>query len=246
MSSVSVSTTAKSPVALSGVTHRYPATTTITLNNVSLSIAPGELVALYGPVGCGKSTLMRVIHGMERPVYGHIYINGLDVTNRSPNERGAVMAFESYALYPHMTVRENLGFALQIAGVDDEEITRRVLTAAEHLGFADHLDSTPNQITGPMRQAVALGRAMVRIPQVLLVDDPLAKTNDHDRTFSRAKFADLQRVFGMTTLVVARTEPDVMEINARTVTMDRGNITGSIEPDELTGAALQLANTVTL
>lgn len=226
-------------VTLTDVTHRYPSTTTTTVDHVSLTVSPGELVTVYGSPKSGKSTLLRIIHGMERPVYGKVEIGGVDVTNYSPAQRGAMMAFDSYALYPNMTLRENMEFALQIDGVNPAEITRRTELAARLLGFLDVVDENPHQVSGPVRQSVALARAMVRIPAVLLVDEPLAKLADDERTFPRGAFVELQRELDITALVSARKISEALEFNSRTIVLDQGRLTGSVSADELSAEALQ-------
>lgn len=222
-----------STVRLTDVTHRYPTTTTTTVDHVSFSVAPGELVTIFGPPKSGKSTLVRMIHGMERPVGGTVEISGIDVTALSPMERGAMMAFESYALYPHMTLQENMVFALQVAGVRPQAITQRVNTAATLLGFAEHLEKKPEQVSAAIRQAVALGRAMVRVPAVLLVDDPLATLHESERVFSTDKFVALQQALDITTLVTSSRVETTLALGARTLVLQHGRLVADIPADAL-------------
>src|SRR5215213_9036866 len=152
----------------------YPGSEVPAVDQLDLRIKDGEFLVLVGPSGCGKSTSLRMLAGLEEVDAGHIRIGGRDVTHLPPKDRDIAMVFQSYALYPHMTVAENMGFALKIAGRPKEEIRRRVAEAAEILSLGPYLDRKPKALSGGQRQRVAMGRAIVRQPQVFLMDEPLS------------------------------------------------------------------------
>ena len=160
-------------IQLRGVTKRYPDGTEA-VKQVDLDIADGEFMILVGPSGCGKSTALRMIAGLEEISAGELYIGGELVNDLPPRDRDIAMVFQNYALYPHMSVRENMGFALKLAKVEPEEIDRRVREAADILDLSDHLDRKPANLSGGQRQRVAMGRAIVRDPAVFLMDEPLS------------------------------------------------------------------------
>ena len=155
-------------------TRIYPKATKPSVDKLDLEIADGEFLVLVGPSGSGKSTALRMLAGLEETNEGRIFIGDRDVTDVSPKDRDIAMVFQNYALYPHMTVRENMGFALKIAGMDKDEINRRVEEAAKTLDLTEYLDRKPKALSGGQRQRVAMGRAIVREPQVFLMDEPLS------------------------------------------------------------------------
>ena len=161
-------------VTFKGATRIYPGSTKPALDKLDLEVKDQEFLVLVGPSGCGKSTCLRMLAGLEEVNEGAIFIGDRDVTNLAPKDRDIAMVFQSYALYPHMTVRENMGFALQIAGMDKKEIESRVLEAAKILDLEPYLDRKPKAMSGGQRQRVAMGRAIVRNPQVFLMDEPLS------------------------------------------------------------------------
>ncbi|MET0746527.1 MAG: ATP-binding cassette domain-containing protein, partial [Microvirga sp.] len=163
---------AKAPIELRGVRKSFGGLDVV--HGLDLRVEGGEFVVFVGPSGCGKSTLLRMIAGLEDVTDGDILIAGRDVTDVDPAQRGIAMVFQSYALYPHMTVRENLGFGLKIAKQSDDEIRKRVDEAAEILGLGPYMDRLPQHLSGGQRQRVAMGRAIVRNPDVFLFDEPLS------------------------------------------------------------------------
>ena len=170
------------------------------LQGISLSMGKGEFVVLVGPSGCGKSTLLNMIAGLDVPTSGTLHIGGRDVTTLPSKDRDIAMVFQSYALYPHMTVGDNMGFALKIAGKSKDEITTRVAEAAKILDLEEFLDRKPKALSGGQRQRVAMGRAIVRSPQVFLMDEPLSNLDAKLRVQTRTQIAALQRRLGTTTV----------------------------------------------
>ncbi len=166
------------------------------VDDVSLRIADGEFLALVGPSGCGKSTLLRTIAGLEDVTSGEISIGGVDVTDLAPRHRDVAMVFQSYALYPHMTVRQNLGYGLKVRRTPKAEIARRVSEVAALLGLAGLLDRRPAQLSGGQRQRVAMGRAIVREPKAFLMDEPLSNLDAKLRVGMRASLAQLHQKLG--------------------------------------------------
>jgi len=175
------------------------------VDDVSLTIADGEFMVLVGPSGCGKSTLLRMIAGLEEITDGAISIGGVDVTELQPRDRDIAMVFQNYALYPHMTVRENLGFGLSVRRTQKSEIARRVKDVATLLGLQDFLDRKPAHLSGGQRQRVAMGRAIVRDPAVFLLDEPLSNLDAKLRSVVRSEIAELQRSLRTTTIFVTHT-----------------------------------------
>jgi len=179
---------------------------------------------LVGPSGCGKSTLLRLIAGLEESSAGSILIGERDVTKLEPRDRDIAMVFQSYALYPHMTVARNLGFGLELRGHEPAEIEQRVKQAAETLELTQFLDRLPRQLSGGQRQRVALGRALVRHPQVFLLDEPLSNLDAKLRASTRAEIARLHRTLGTTMIYVTHDQVEAMTLGQRIVVLDKGLI----------------------
>ncbi|HKQ13215.1 MAG TPA: sn-glycerol-3-phosphate ABC transporter ATP-binding protein UgpC [Steroidobacteraceae bacterium] len=196
----------------------------VAIDEASFGIRDGELLVLVGPSGCGKSTLLRLIAGLEEASSGSILIGERDVTRLEPRDRDIAMVFQSYALYPHMTVARNLGFGLELRGHDAAEIEKRVKQAAETLELTQLLDRLPRQLSGGQRQRVALGRALVRHPQVFLLDEPLSNLDAKLRASTRAEIARLHRTLGTTMIYVTHDQVEAMTLGQRIVVLDKGVI----------------------
>ncbi len=192
--------------------------------DVNLDVADGEFVVLVGPSGCGKTTTLRMIAGLEEATVGRIIINGRDVTDMHAKDRNIAMVFQSYALYPHMTVRENLSFALKIAGIGAGEIDDRVREVSGILGLTELLDRRPKTLSGGQRQRVALGRAIVRRPEVFLFDEPLSNLDAKLRTSTRSELIKLRRRLGATVVYVTHDQIEAMTMGDRVVVMNEGRI----------------------
>jgi multiple sugar transport system ATP-binding protein len=198
--------------------------TTVAVEDGTFTVADGELLVLVGPSGCGKSTVLRLIAGLEEPTSGTIMIGERDVTQLEPRDRDIAMVFQSYALYPHMTVERNLGFGLQLRGHDAADIEKRVKHAAQTLELTQFMDRLPRQLSGGQRQRVALGRALVRNPQVFLLDEPLSNLDAKLRASTRAEIARLHRSLGTTMIYVTHDQVEAMTLGQRIVVLDRGVI----------------------
>jgi lactose/L-arabinose transport system ATP-binding protein len=194
------------------------------IHGLDLKVEAGEFVVFVGPSGCGKSTLLRMIAGLEDVTAGDILIAGRDVTDLDPAKRGIAMVFQSYALYPHMTVRENLAFGLEIAKVTRNEIHRQVSAAAEILKIGPLLDRRPGQLSGGQRQRVAIGRAIVRKPLVFLFDEPLSNLDAELRVSMRIEIARLHRELGNTMIFVTHDQTEAMTLADRIVVLRDGRI----------------------
>jgi multiple sugar transport system ATP-binding protein len=218
-------------VELSGVAKAFGAANV--LDGIDLSIADGEFVVFVGPSGCGKSTLLRLIAGLETPSAGTVAIGGRVVNHVEPARRGIAMVFQSYALYPHMSVRENLGFALKLQRLPRGEIDAAVEQAAATLDIAHLLDRKPRQLSGGQRQRVAIGRAIVRQPQVFLFDEPLSNLDAALRGRMRYEFARLHRALGATMVYVTHDQLEAMTLADRIVVLQGGRIEQVGTPDEL-------------
>jgi ABC-type sugar transport system ATPase subunit len=192
------------------------------VRSVDLAIGDGEFMVLVGPSGCGKSTLLRVIAGLETPTAGRISIGDTDVTALAPPARDVAMVFQSYALYPHMTVRENLAYGLKVRGTDREERRRRVAEVAASLGLETLLDRRPSQLSGGQRQRVALGRAIVRRPQVFLLDEPLSNLDPALRAQARSELRLLHQRLAVTTVYVTHDQEEAMTLGGRVAVMKAG------------------------
>ena len=205
------------------------------LKGISLDIEDGEFVVMVGPSGCGKSTLLRSIAGLETVDSGTITIRGRDVTHLEPSERGVAMVFQNYALYPHMTVAQNMGFNLQIAGRPKAEIVAAVHRAAKILRITDHLDKFPKALSGGQKQRVAIGRAITRSPDVFLFDEPLSNLDAALRTQMRVELGRLHAELGTTMIYVTHDQVEAMTMADRIVVMRDGII-------EQVGSPLDLYN----
>jgi len=192
--------------------------------DVDLDISPGEFVVFVGPSGCGKSTLLRLIAGLDNVTAGKIMIGGRDVTNAEPAQRGIAMVFQSYALYPHMTVRENMSFGLKMNGFKAEEIERRVARAASILHLENLLDRKPKALSGGQRQRVAIGRAIVREPDVFLFDEPLSNLDAELRVQMRLEIAKLHKELGATMIYVTHDQVEAMTLADKIVVLRAGCI----------------------
>ena len=200
----------------------YPGTTTPAVDKLNLTVADGEFLVLVGPSGCGKSTSLRMLAGLEEIDGGRILIGDRDVTNVAPKDRDIAMVFQSYALYPHMTVAENMGFALKIAGIDKDEREKRVREAAKLLDLEAYLERKPKALSGGQRQRVAMGRAIVREPQVFLMDEPLSNLDAKLRVATRTQIAALQRRLGITTVYVTHDQVEAMTMGDRVAVLKDG------------------------
>jgi multiple sugar transport system ATP-binding protein len=205
----------------------------IAVDDVSLRIEDGEFIALVGPSGCGKSTLLRAIAGLEEITSGQISIAGRDVTDLAPRHRDIAMVFQSYALYPHMSVRHNLGYGLKVRRTPKAETARRVEEVAAMLGLSDLLDRRPAQLSGGQRQRVAMGRAIVRQPKAFLMDEPLSNLDAKLRVGMRASLAQLHRKLGVTTVYVTHDQVEAMTLGQRVAVMRDGKILQIDEPQTL-------------
>ncbi|CAB4867794.1 unannotated protein [freshwater metagenome] len=200
----------------------YPGTAKPAVDKLNLTVKDGEFLVLVGPSGCGKSTSLRMLAGLEEIDGGRILIGDRDVTNVAPKDRDIAMVFQSYALYPHMTVAENMGFALKIAGTPKEERDRRVNEAAKLLDLEPYLDRKPKALSGGQRQRVAMGRAIVREPQVFLMDEPLSNLDAKLRVATRTQIAALQRRLGITTVYVTHDQVEAMTMGDRVAVLKDG------------------------
>jgi multiple sugar transport system ATP-binding protein len=200
----------------------YPGTERPAVDSLDLDIADGEFLVLVGPSGCGKSTSLRMLAGLEDVDRGSIRIGDRDVTHVKPKDRDIAMVFQSYALYPHMTVGDNMGFALKLAGKNKEEISTRVLEAAKILDLEPFLDRKPKALSGGQRQRVAMGRAIVRSPQVFCMDEPLSNLDAKLRVQTRTQIAALQRRLGTTTVYVTHDQVEAMTMGDRVAVLRAG------------------------
>src|SRR3954449_4409522 len=182
------------------------------VKDMSLDVQDGEFVILVGPSGCGKSTALRMIAGLEDITEGELYIGDEVVNDRTPKDRDIAMVFQNYALYPHMTVRENMGFALKLAKTDGAEIDKRVSNAARILDLEQHLDRKPANLSGGQRQRVAMGRAIVRAPSAFLMDEPLSNLDAKLRVQMRTEVSRIQQRLGVTTVYVTHDQTEAMTL----------------------------------
>ncbi|ROS59189.1 carbohydrate ABC transporter ATP-binding protein (CUT1 family) [Frigoribacterium sp. PhB160] len=209
-------------VTFSKATRLYPGSTRPAVDGIDLEVADGEFLVLVGPSGCGKSTTLRMLAGLEEVNSGDIFIGDRNVTDVPPKDRDIAMVFQNYALYPHMTVAENMGFALKIAGVGKEERASRVLEAAKLLDLEPYLSRKPKALSGGQRQRVAMGRAIVRQPQVFLMDEPLSNLDAKLRVQTRTQIASLQRRLGVTTVYVTHDQTEALTMGDRIAVLKDG------------------------
>ncbi len=203
-------------------TRIFPGSDKPAVDRLSIDIGDGEFLVLVGPSGCGKSTSLRMLAGLEDVNGGAIRIGDRDVTDLAPKDRDIAMVFQNYALYPHMTVADNMGFALKIAGVDKAKIRERVVEAAKILDLDAYLDRKPKALSGGQRQRVAMGRAIVRSPQVFLMDEPLSNLDAKLRVQTRGQIAALQRRLGVTTVYVTHDQVEAMTMGDRVAVLKDG------------------------
>jgi lactose/L-arabinose transport system ATP-binding protein len=203
------------------------------IHNIDLDIADGEFVVFVGPSGCGKSTLLRTISGLEEPTAGQVLIGGEDVTDFDPSERGVAMVFQSYALYPHMTVEQNLGFGLRMGGMPRDQVATRVAEAARILELDVLLDRKPRQLSGGQRQRVAIGRAIVRQPKAFLFDEPLSNLDAELRVQMRIEIAKLHQELGATMVYVTHDQVEAMTLADKIVVLRAGRIEQQGSPIDL-------------
>ena len=219
-------------IVLDHVTKRFP-DGALAVSDISLDIADGEFVILVGPSGCGKSTTLNMIAGLEDITEGELRIGGQVVNNKAPKDRDIAMVFQSYALYPHMTVRENMGFALKLAKTDPAVIKQKVEDAARILDLTQHLDRKPANLSGGQRQRVAMGRAIVRDPAVFLMDEPLSNLDAKLRVQTRTEVSRLQRRLGTTMVYVTHDQTEAMTLGDRLAVMRSGLLQQVGTPAEL-------------
>ncbi|HSE09684.1 MAG TPA: sn-glycerol-3-phosphate ABC transporter ATP-binding protein UgpC [Nocardioidaceae bacterium] len=200
----------------------YPGSEKPAVDNLNLEIGDGEFMVLVGPSGCGKSTSLRMLAGLEEVTEGRILIGDRDITHVAPKDRDIAMVFQNYALYPHMTVAENMAFSLKMAGVGKEERMARVLDAAKLLDLEEYLNRKPKALSGGQRQRVAMGRAIVRQPQVFCMDEPLSNLDAKLRVSTRTQIAALQQRLGITTVYVTHDQVEAMTMGDRVAVMKDG------------------------
>jgi len=209
-------------VKFDNASRTYPGNDKPSVDKFSIDIADGEFLVLVGPSGCGKSTALRMLAGLEEVNVGDIWIGDRNVTDLSPKDRDVAMVFQNYALYPHMTVADNMGFALKIAGINKSEIAKRVADAAKILDLGEFLERKPKALSGGQRQRVAMGRAIVRQPQVFLMDEPLSNLDAKLRVSTRTQIASLQRRLGVTTVYVTHDQIEAMTMGDRVAVLKDG------------------------
>lgn len=209
-------------VSFDKATRIYPGTEKPAVDALDIHIEDGEFLVLVGPSGCGKSTSLRMLAGLEDVNGGAIRIGDRDVTHLPPKDRDIAMVFQNYALYPHMSVADNMGFALKIAGVNKAEIRKKVEEAAKILDLTEYLDRKPKALSGGQRQRVAMGRAIVREPQVFLMDEPLSNLDAKLRVSTRTQIASLQRRLGITTVYVTHDQVEAMTMGDRVAVLKDG------------------------
>jgi len=218
-------------VELRRVTKRYGVVTAI--NDISLTVDKGSFTALLGPSGCGKSTLLRMIAGLERITVGQCFLDGVDVTDMAPAKRRIAMVFQSYALYPHMTVKQNIAFSLSLAGASRKEQDERAGEVARILQLEPYLDRRPAELSGGQRQRVAIGRALVRKPEVFLFDEPLSNLDAKLRVQMRLELAKLHAALGATMIYVTHDQTEAMTLADKIVVLDGGRVAQVGAPLEL-------------
>jgi multiple sugar transport system ATP-binding protein len=219
-------------ISIRGLSKVYP-NGVVAVRDVHLDVIDGEFLVLVGPSGCGKSTLLRMIAGLEEVTAGSLLVDGRDITDAQPRQRDIAMVFQSYALYPHMTVRKNIGYPLKLAGIPAQEIEARVHDAARTLQLEAVLDRKPGQLSGGQRQRVAMGRAIVRKPSAFLMDEPLSNLDAKLRVQMRAEICRLQREFRTTTVYVTHDQVEAMTMGDRVAVLNAGQIEQCDRPRDL-------------
>ncbi len=220
-------------VSLKGLSKTYSGADVPSLSALELDIADGEFLVLVGPSGCGKSTALKVIGGLEEPSEGSIWIGKTDVTDYESRDRDIAMVFQSYALYPHMTVFDNIAFPLQISKVDRAEIDKRVREVADTLHLGTFLNQKPGNLSGGQRQRVAMGRAIIRQPSVFLMDEPLSNLDAKLRVRMRSEIAQIQRRLKVTTIYVTHDQVEAMTMGDRVAIMKGGLLQQVASPDDI-------------
>ena len=218
-------------VELKNVTKRFGSNTVI--DDLSLSIPQGSMVTLLGPSGCGKTTVLRLVAGLEKPTEGRMFIDGEDVTDRSIQQRDICMVFQSYALFPHMSLGDNVGYGLKMLGLPKAEIKKRVDEALELVDLAGFADRFVDQISGGLQQRVALARALILKPKVLLFDEPLSNLDANLRRSMREKIRELQQQFNITSLYVTHDQSEAFAVSDMVLVMNKGKIMQLGSPQEL-------------
>lgn len=221
-----------STIVIDGITKRFDSGRAA-VNAVDLTIESGEFMVLVGPSGCGKSTLLRMIAGIEQPTDGSIRIGDRDVTTLAPGHRDVAMVFQNYALYPHMSVRRNLGYGLKVRGASKPQIAEAVAEVARMLDLKEVLDRRPHQLSGGQRQRVAMGRAIVRRPSVFLMDEPLSNLDARLRISVRAELDRLHKSLGITTVYVTHDQVEAMTLGHRAAVLRKGSIQQVDTPQNL-------------
>ena len=222
-----------SSVTFEKATRVFPGQERPAVDHLDLEIEDGEFLVLVGPSGCGKSTSLRMLAGLEEVDDGRVLIGDRDVTNLPPKSRDIAMVFQNYALYPHMTVAQNMGFALKIAGNDKAEIRKRVEEAAKILDISEYLDRKPKALSGGQRQRVAMGRAIVRSPEVFLMDEPLSNLDAKLRVETRNQIAQLQRRLATTTVYVTHDQVEAMTMGDRVAVLKDGLLQQCASPRDM-------------
>ena len=220
-------------VTFDNASRLYPGSTIPAVDSLNLEVQDGEFLVMVGPSGSGKSTALRMLAGLEEVNTGRILIGDRDVTDVPPKDRDIAMVFQNYALYPHMTVAENMGFALKIGGVSKEERAERVLEAAKLLDLEDYLARKPKALSGGQRQRVAMGRAIVRQPQVFLMDEPLSNLDAKLRVQTRTQISSLQRRLGVTTVYVTHDQIEALTMGDRIAVLRDGKLQQVGSPRDL-------------
>ncbi len=220
-------------VSFRKATLQYPTLDRPTINKLDLEVEDGEFVCVVGPSGCGKSTTIRMLAGLEYITGGRVYIGGKDVSAVPPRDRDIAMVFQNYALYPHMTVADNIGFHLMLQKTPKDEIRKRVEEAASLLDLGQYLDRKPANLSGGQRQRVAMGRAIVRHPQVFLMDEPLSNLDAKLRVQTRTQIAKIQRRLGVTTMYVTHDQVEAMTMADRIAVLKDGLLQQYASPSEM-------------
>jgi multiple sugar transport system ATP-binding protein len=203
----------------------------VAVDDLSMTIEDGEFVSLVGPSGCGKTTTLRCIVGLETPTSGTISFDGHDVTDLPPKRRNVAMVFQNYALYPHMTARENMAFALRDEGMGDDAVRHRIDETAEMLEIRDHLDKRPSELSGGQKQRVALGRSLVRDPDVFLLDEPLSNLDAKLRTQMRTELQKIHQEYETTTIYVTHDQEEAMTMSDRIAILNEGHLQQVSHPE---------------